>query len=115
VFTNISAITSRCSSLHHNSYSCSSWYDILASVGNYKDCILHIPSLGINLMYGPGTVVTFSDHLLQHGVNSVEGNRYCLTYYMMDNIHNFIGVAKCDWIRMENVEHLLLPNVNQNL
>ncbi|KAL4062310.1 hypothetical protein V8B97DRAFT_2026852 [Scleroderma yunnanense] len=94
-FTNISAITN--------------------SVGNYKDCVPHIPSLGINLMYGPGIVVAFLGHLLQHGVNSVEGNRYCLTYYMRDNIHNFVCVARCDWMRMENVELLLLPTVNQDL
>ncbi|KAL4076928.1 hypothetical protein V8B97DRAFT_2021614 [Scleroderma yunnanense] len=87
IFTNISAITNRCSSLHY-----------------YKDCILHIPSLGIDLMYSPGTVVTFSGHLLQHGVNPVEGNRYCLIYYMRDNIHNFVGVARCDWMRMDHVD-----------
>ncbi|KAL4080516.1 hypothetical protein J3A83DRAFT_4084163, partial [Scleroderma citrinum] len=79
-------------------------YDILTSVGNYKDCVLHIPSLGIDLMYSPGTVVTFLGHLLQHGVNPVEDNRYCLTYYMRDNIHNFVGVVRCDWMRMDNVD-----------
>ncbi|KAL4075121.1 hypothetical protein V8B97DRAFT_2022177 [Scleroderma yunnanense] len=68
-----------------------SWYDILASVSDYKDCIMHIPSLGIDLMYSLGTVVAFSGCLLLHGVNSVEGNRNCLTYYVWDNIHNFVG------------------------
>ncbi|KAL4068882.1 hypothetical protein V8B97DRAFT_2024555 [Scleroderma yunnanense] len=85
-----------------DNHPCISWYDVLASVSDYKYCVMHIPSLGIDLMYSPGTVVAFSGCLLLHGVNSVEGNRYCLTYYMRDNVHNFVGVARCDWMRMEN-------------
>ncbi|KAL4066770.1 hypothetical protein J3A83DRAFT_4066689, partial [Scleroderma citrinum] len=71
---------------------------ILASAGDYKDCVMHILSLSIDVMYSPGTVVAFLGCLLLHGVNSVEGNRYCLTYYMRDNIHNFVGVVRCDWM-----------------
>ncbi|KAL4063333.1 hypothetical protein J3A83DRAFT_4106819 [Scleroderma citrinum] len=81
IFTNISIIANQYPLLHHDLHSCSSWYDILASVGDYKDHVIHIPSLDIDLMYNLGTVVAFSGHLLLHGVNSVEGNRYCLTYY----------------------------------
>ncbi|KAL4074984.1 hypothetical protein V8B97DRAFT_1868181 [Scleroderma yunnanense] len=88
---------------------------ILASAGDYKDCVMHILSLSIDVMYSPGTVVAFLGCLLLHGVNSVEGNRYCLTYYMRDNIHNFVGVVRCDWMRMENVEQLLLPTMNEDL
>jgi len=71
-----------------------------------------VPTLGIELVYKPGTAVAFSGRLLRHGVNAVEGNRYCLTYYMRDNIHQWAHVARCaDWMRINGVEHLLRATV----
>ena len=69
-----------------------------------------IPTLGIELEYKPGTAVAFSGRLLRHGVNAVEGNRCCLTYYMRDNIHHWEKVPRCaDWMRINSVEGLLKP------
>jgi len=110
VFTNISVIANRCTPLHCDPQSRASWYDIIVNVGEYTDCIMAIPTLGIELVYKPGTAVAFSGRLLRHRVNAVEGNRYCLTYYMRDNIHHWANVPRCaDWMRIDSVERLLRP------
>ncbi|KAI6010332.1 hypothetical protein EDC04DRAFT_2538566, partial [Pisolithus marmoratus] len=73
--------------LHCDPHSSGNWYDITANVGDHSSCIMSIPTLGVELVYDPGMVVAFSRHLLRHGVNAVDGNWHCLTYYMRDNIH----------------------------
>ncbi|KIM64054.1 hypothetical protein SCLCIDRAFT_45585, partial [Scleroderma citrinum Foug A] len=87
VFTNISLIVNQSTPFHRDPHSWSDWYDMLVSVSEYDDCALHIPTLGIKVLYTPGTVMAFSGQLLQHGVNEVDGARCCLAYYMRDNIH----------------------------
>ena len=109
-FTNISLIANRSTPPHRDPQSCASWYDVIVNVGQYDQCAMAIPTLGIELEYKPGTAVAFSGRLLRHGVNAVEGNRCCLTYYMRDNIHHWAKVPRCaDWMRINSVEGLLRP------
>jgi len=111
-FTNISLIANQSTPLHRDPQSHASWYDVIVNVGEYTNCVMSIPTLGIELVYKPGTAVAFSRRLLRHGVNAVEGNRYCLTYYMRDNIHQWAHVPQCaDWMRINGVEHLLRATV----
>ena len=89
-------------------HSQANWFDLFINVGDHNGCILSLPSLGVKLAYNSGTVVAFSGQLLQHGANAVDGNRYCLTYYMRDNIHCWLNVPQCDWMRVDDVQSLLL-------
>ena len=93
VYTNLSLISNRKTPLHRDPQSRSDWFDLLATVGEYQDCFLNIPTLGVQLEYSPGTVVAFSGRLLRHGVIEEGGDRCCLAYYMRDNIHNWLGVT----------------------
>ncbi|KIO12078.1 hypothetical protein M404DRAFT_109593, partial [Pisolithus tinctorius Marx 270] len=97
VFTNVSVISNRTTPFHRDPHSWSDWYDMLVTVGDYEDCVLDIPTLGLQFLYNPSTVVAFSGWLLRHGVSSVGGNRCCFAYYMRDNIHNWIGIPHGDW------------------
>jgi len=104
VFTNISLIVNRSTPLHRDPHSRADWYDMLVSVSNYDDCALDIPSLGIQVLYNPGTAVAFSGQLFQHGVNEVDRARCCLAYYMRDNIHHWLRVPQpLDWVMPDNV------------
>ena len=109
VFTNVSLIANRETPLHRDPRSQANWFDLLVNVGDHNGCVLSLPSLGVELAYNSGTVVAFSGRLLQHGANAVDGNRYCLTYYMRDNIHRWLNVPQCDWMRVDDVRSLLLP------
>ena len=111
VFTNISLIVNRSTPLHRDPHSRADWYDMLVSVSNYDDCALDIPSLGIQVLYNPGTAVAFSSWLFQHGVNEVDGARCCLAYYMRDNIHHWLRVPRpLDWVTPDNVCNALVEH-----
>ena len=114
VYTNISVIANRGTPLHCDPYSRLNWYDILVSVGEYKDCYLDIPTLSLKLEYSPGTIVAFSGRLLRHGVNKVDGHRCCFAYYMRDNIHNFLHVPATEWMTVDMVRNALVfgPNTS---
>ncbi|KIM60371.1 hypothetical protein SCLCIDRAFT_54569, partial [Scleroderma citrinum Foug A] len=94
VYTNLSMMSNQQTPLHRDPQSQSDWYDLLATVGKYDNCFLHIPTLRVQLEYRPGTVVTFSRRLLRHGVIEEGGDQCCLAYYMRDNIHNCLGVPR---------------------
>ena len=108
VYTNVSVIANRATPFHRDPHSRVNWYDLLVSVGDYQDCYLDIPTLGVQLEYSPRTVVAFSGRLLRHGVNKVDGNRCCFAYYMRDNIHNWLGVPTTEWMTVDMVRNMLM-------
>ncbi|KAI6039422.1 hypothetical protein EDC04DRAFT_2603188 [Pisolithus marmoratus] len=63
-FTNISLISNRACPLHHDPHLSGNWYNITANVGDHSSCIMSILTLGVELVYDPGTVVALSGHLL---------------------------------------------------
>ncbi|KAI6155889.1 hypothetical protein BKA82DRAFT_169132, partial [Pisolithus tinctorius] len=64
VFTNVSVISNWTTPFHWDPHLWSDWYDMLVMVGNYEDCVLDIPMLGLQFLYNPSTVVAFSSWLL---------------------------------------------------
>jgi hypothetical protein len=54
VFSGVSVISNRYTLPHRDEGSRYHWYDILATVGSYRDCKLTLPGLDIDLEYGPG-------------------------------------------------------------
>ena len=113
VYTNISMIANQGTLFHHDPHSQSNWYDVLVSVGEYKDCYLDIPTLGVKLEYSPRTTVAFSSCLLRHGVNKVDGNRCFFAYYMRENIHNFLCVPATEWMTVDMVQNALVSGRNK--
>ncbi|KAI6155592.1 hypothetical protein BKA82DRAFT_4011084 [Pisolithus tinctorius] len=59
VFTNVSIISNQTTPFHQDPHSRLNWYDMLVMVGNYEDCVLDIPTLGLQFLYNPSTVVVF--------------------------------------------------------
>ncbi|KAL4072403.1 hypothetical protein V8B97DRAFT_2023561 [Scleroderma yunnanense] len=89
VYTNVSVIANHSASLHHDPHSCTDWYDLLVSLGEYTD-------------------LAFSGRLLWHGDNAISGNRYSLAYYMRDNVHNWLNVPRGNWMRVHTVQNALM-------
>ena len=102
VYTNLLMMSNWQTPLHWDPQSRSNWYD-LTNVGKYDNCFLHIPTLGVQLEYRPGTIVDFSGRLLRHVVIEEGGDQCCLAYYMWDNIHNWLGVPRPDPMRFHKV------------
>jgi hypothetical protein len=102
VFSGIAVISNRTTPTHRDSNSAHHWYDLLVTLGSYKNCTLELPGLGVSLEYGPGTVVGLSGMALDHGVPSFEGERVCYAYFMRDSVHDW---AKVHWGTWMNTSH----------
>jgi hypothetical protein len=65
---------------------------------------LELPSLGISLEYGPGTVAGISGYALEHAVPGFKGDRVCYTYFMRNNVHEWVKVPGSDWMHTKYYE-----------
>jgi len=101
VFSGVAIISNCITKPHQDLSSRDHWYDILASLESYQDCSLKLPGLGISLEYGPGTVVGVAGKVLEHEVPSFEGDRVCYVYFMGDNVHEWVNVRCCNWMKTD--------------
>ena len=91
---NAITIISNCKTpLHRNYHTRSSWYDLMATVGNYDEVILELSTFGLQLLYLTGMAVFFSGKMVRHGVSTIShGDRLCFAFYMCDRVHEHCGV-----------------------
>jgi Oxygenase domain of the 2OGFeDO superfamily len=101
VFSGVSVISNRNSPPHRDGNSRPHWYDLLVTLGRYRNCKLKLPGIGISLDYGPGTVVGLSGSVLEHEVPIFEGYRVCYAYFMRDNVFEWAKVPAGHWMRTE--------------
>ena len=98
VFNGVAVISNRSTPAHRDGSSRCHWYDMLATLGSYRNCNLDLPGLGISLEYGPGTVVGILGNVLEHAVPRFEGDRVCYAYFMRNNVHEWANIPASDWI-----------------
>ena len=98
VFNGVAVISNRSTPAHRDGNSRSHWYDILVTLGSYRNCNLDLPGLGISLEYGPGTVVGILGNVLEHAVPNFEGDRVCYAYFMRNNVHEWADIPASDWM-----------------
>jgi hypothetical protein len=99
VFNGVSVICNRrATPPHRDGNSRKQWYDLLASIGCYRNCNMELPGLGLSLEYGPGTVVGLLGGTLEHEVPCFEGERVCYAYWMRDSVHEWAGVPAHSWM-----------------
>lgn len=102
VYSGVSVIYNRLAPAHRDRSSRRQWYDLLASLGRYRDCQMELPGLGISLEYGPGTVVGLLGMILEHNVDHFEGERVCYAYFMRDSVHEWAGVPGNSWMSIDH-------------
>ena len=102
VFNGISVIRNRMTPPHRDGNSRKQWYDILTSIGHYRNCNLKLPGLGLSLEYSPGTVVGLSGGTLKHEVAYFEGERVCYACWMRDSVHEWAGVPGRSWMMIDH-------------
>lgn len=91
VFNGVQVLSNRETPLHRDNNTLAEWYDLLLTVGPYRNGWLALPGIGVKLSYEPGTVVGLGGKLLQHGVNKVEGERVCIAYYFRANVQKKVN------------------------
>lgn len=104
VFSGVAVISNRTTPPHRDGSSRRHWYDILVTLGRYRNCNLELPGLGTSLEYGPGTVAGILGNVLEHAVPSFEGDRVCYAYFMRNNVHEWANVPASDWMYVKYYE-----------
>jgi hypothetical protein len=103
-FSGLAVISNRLTPSHRDTGSRNNWYDILVTLGRYRNCDLKLPGLGISLEYGPGTVVGILGKVVEHEVPEFEGDRVCYAYFMKNNVHEWAKVPASDWMHTNYYE-----------
>jgi hypothetical protein len=104
VFNGVAIISNRDTPPHRDGYTRHQWYDLLITLGSYRDSNLELPGLGLSLEYGPGTVVGLSGMMLEHAVPTFKGERVCYAYFMRANVHQWGRVRGAGWMRTDYYE-----------
>ena len=104
VFNGVSVICNRFTPPHRDGNSRRQWYDLLASIGRYRNCNLKLPGIGLSLEYGPGSVVGLLGGVLEHEVPHFEGERVCYAYFMRDSVHEWAGVPGNSWMKIDHYQ-----------
>jgi len=97
IFNGVQIISNRETPIHRDFQSRPEWYDLLVTVGPYKDTVFELPGIGIRFAYNSGTVIGLSGKVLRHGVTETEGERICLAYYMRENVQRRLGTNLASW------------------
>lgn len=101
VFSGMSVVSGRQCPVHRDVQAMHSWFDILATFGEYTDGRMELPSLGLRLEYNPGTIVGLAGRVVSHGVAETEGKRACLAYFMREKVHERAGVKAPGWANLD--------------
>ena len=103
-FNGVSIIFNRLTPAHRDGKSRNQWYDLLVTLGRYRNCNLELPGLGLSLEYGPGSVVGLMGSALEHEVSHFEGERVCYAYFMRDSVHEWAGVPGNSWMKTSHYQ-----------
>ncbi|KIO02639.1 hypothetical protein M404DRAFT_147770, partial [Pisolithus tinctorius Marx 270] len=103
VYSSMSVMVNHTSPPHKNMNGQKVWLDTLLTVGNYPWLHFLVMELGIQLQYNLGTVIALVGLALIHQVNSIDGNRACLAYYMQENVHQYIQVPLCERLHILDI------------
>lgn len=103
-FNGVSVIFNRITPPHRDGNTRKQWYDLLVSIGNYRNCNLELPGAGPKVEYGPGTVVGLLGSTLEHAVPHFEGERVCYAYFMRDSVHQWAGVPAHSWMATQRYQ-----------
>jgi hypothetical protein len=91
-FSGMSVLSNRETIFHRDVQSRNEWYDMLVTMGDYKNGMMELPGLGLRLKYDPGTIVGIGGKVVRHGVSSCDGNRVCLAYFFRHKVLERLGV-----------------------
>jgi hypothetical protein len=103
-FSGVAVISNRLTPPHRDTGSANQWYDMLVTLGSYRNCNLELPGLGISLEYSPGAVVGLLGKVLEHAVPTFEGDRVCYAYFMRNDVHKWANVPAGDWMSTKYYE-----------
>lgn len=95
LYPGMDIIANRVSPPHTDRGGAVGFYDHLVCFGQDHDARLHLPELGGQFAYGPGTSVLFSGKALTHSVPEWSGGeRLVIAHYAKDEVHCMLDVPR---------------------
>jgi hypothetical protein len=90
-------------------------FDVLTCIGSYSRAIMRLTNLGIDLVYKPGVMVSYSGRLVRHGIRVDEGDRIVWAWFMQDSVHNYASTPRPNYARYNpsDFNACKLPKYNQ--
>lgn len=95
-FHGLSIISNRRTPVHRDTKGCREWMDMLVTLGDYEGGILDLPGLGIQSVYGSGTVAAVAGRVISHAADA-NGERACIAYYMREKVHQRLRTSGQSW------------------
>lgn len=99
-FNAVQILSNRWCPPHRDTGASPRMYDLLVTLGQYRDPGLHLPGLGLRLQYLPGTLAAFSGHAVRHGVEHSEGHRVCYAYFQKRHVMQSRGIEYPGWMKV---------------
>jgi hypothetical protein len=64
-------------------------FDILTCISSYCYVVMQLNNLSIDLDYNLGIMVSYSDHLVRHGIRVDQEDWIVWVLFLWDSIHNY--------------------------
>ncbi|KAG1726347.1 uncharacterized protein EDB91DRAFT_1254366 [Suillus paluster] len=76
---------------------------------------LKFTNLGIELVYNPGVMVSYSGHLVRYGIRVDEGDQMVWAWFLQDSVHNYARTPHPDYAtyNLVNLHAYQLTKYNQ--
>ncbi|KAG0701035.1 hypothetical protein DFH29DRAFT_806870 [Suillus ampliporus] len=97
VYTGAAIMCNRQSPKHRDPKCPPEAFDILTSIGSYRHAVMQLTNLGIELIYNPGIMVSYSSRLVRHGICVDQGDRVVWAWFLQDSMHNYAGTPRPDY------------------
>ncbi|KAG1784522.1 uncharacterized protein HD556DRAFT_1314999 [Suillus plorans] len=89
-------------------------FDILTSIGSYRQAVMHLINLGIDIAYDPGVMVGYSGRLIRHGVRVDEGDRIVWAWFVRDSVHNYARTPRLEYAKYNPLDLAMYEHVKYN-
>ncbi|KAG1743977.1 uncharacterized protein EDB91DRAFT_1246861 [Suillus paluster] len=104
VYTSATVMCNRQSPDHRDPKCPPEAFNILICIGSYPHAIMQLTNLGIELVYNPGVMVSYSSRLVRHGIRIDEGDRMVWAWFLRDSMHNYARTPHPDYATYNPVD-----------
>ena len=106
-FTAMQVINNRTCPIHVDTGAPYPSLDLIATLGEFKGGHMHIANCPYDFQQPPGSIFAFSAHMLQHQIESYEGNRISFAWFMKDAVFQYAKVEQIPWAAYDDLVYEL--------
>ncbi|KAG1771385.1 hypothetical protein EV702DRAFT_1049007 [Suillus placidus] len=103
IYTRVAIMCNRQSPYHRDQKCPPEAFDILTCIRSYCHAVMQLTNLGIDLVYNPGIMVSYSGLLVRHGIH-VDGDLIVWVWFLRDSMPNYAGTPRPDYARYNLVD-----------